>query len=104
MTENVAPTPTLTDPDAARAEQTSRLWHRGCTIGLAAAVVLYLVFALTSAPHALEVTFAVASFVMALAYMATTLWVFTLKTERKRAMRGPRRRGLVRFSRTDILS
>lgn len=83
--DDAATDPAPADAQAVREERVSRIWHRGCTIGLGVAVVLYLVFALTSAPHTLEVIFAVIAFVMALAYMATTLWVFTLKTERKRS-------------------
>lgn len=67
-----------------REARTSELWHRGCIIGLAATIILFLVFSLSGGPHVLQVVFAIAAFVMAIGYMATTLWVLSLRSERKR--------------------
>ena len=60
-------------------------WHRGALIGLAITIAGYLITSFISAPRFLEITFVVAAFVFAMAYMGTTIWVYSLRTERKRS-------------------
>ena len=62
----------------------AQAWHRGATVALGAAIVAYLAAALTPGTRLLEILFAVAAFLAALAYMGTTIWVYALRSERRR--------------------
>ncbi len=66
---------------------TAGLWHRGSSLALVTAIVAYLLMALLGGPRVLEIIFVVAAFLSALGYMATTIWVYSLRTERKRGKR-----------------
>ena len=67
--------------EAKRSEQ----WHRGSIIGLAVTIIGYLLATFVPAPKFLEITFVVAAFLFTLAYMGTTIWVYSLRSERKRS-------------------
>ncbi len=71
----------------AREAKRSEQWHRGALFGLAITIVGYLLTSFVSAPRFLEVAFVVAAFVFALAYMGTTIWVYSLRSERKRSVK-----------------
>lgn len=54
-------------------------------IGLVIFCVLYLAAALLRLPQPVVVVGAVGAFIFALAYMGTMIWVYSLRSERKRA-------------------
>ncbi len=85
--EETSPEEDVYTQEDARRAHVAEDWHRGASIGLVVAIALYLIATLAGAPHWLSVVGVVASFVLALAYMGTTLWVYSLKTERKREAR-----------------
>lgn len=59
--------------------------NTGVLIGLTIFCVLYLGAALLGLPHLLVVVGAVGAFIFGLAYMGTMIWVYSLRSERKRA-------------------
>ena len=77
--------PPVYSKEMAREAKRSEQWHRGALIGLAITIAGYLITSFISAPRFLEITFVVAAFVFAMAYMGTTIWVYSLRTERKRS-------------------
>ena len=77
--------PPVYSKEMTREAKRSEQWHRGALIGLAITIVGYLLTSFISAPRFLEITFVVAAFVFAMAYMGTTIWVYSLRTERKRS-------------------
>ena len=77
--------PPVYSKEMTREAKRSEQWHRGALIGLAITIVGYLLTSFISAPRFLEITFVVAAFVFAMAYMGTTIWVYSLRSERKRS-------------------
>lgn len=64
---------------------TAQLWHSAMLTGLVFFCGLYLAAALIPLPRALVLIGAVGAFAFALGYMGTMIWVYSLRTERKRA-------------------
>ncbi len=75
------------NPDETAEAQSAGLWHRAATLALITTIAAYLLMALLGGPRVLEIIFVVAAFLSALGYMATTIWVYSLRTERKRGKR-----------------
>ncbi len=71
------------DPELLKEATVSGQWNRVATVGLIATIALYLLVTLFNGPRTLEITFVIAAFIFALGYMGTTIWVFSLRSERK---------------------
>ncbi len=74
-----------TDQSGTDEANTAQRWHSTVLTGLIIFCGLYLAAALIPLSHGLVVVGAVGAFVFALGYMGTTIWVYSLRTERKRA-------------------
>ncbi|WP_099332156.1 hypothetical protein [Actinomyces minihominis] len=85
--ESVDGNDTPFDPGLLREATISGQWNRVATVGLIVSIALYLLVALLNGPRALEIIFVLVAFVFGLGYMATTIWVFSLRSERKHLAR-----------------